>query len=78
MNPNVYIPFTQKKEACGALIQHWITTIWFVPSDFDETIKISEPKPIYVPFYFFKVHIESHYKAEISGLPGDILSCYNK
>jgi len=56
---------TQQKELCKVLINHWISSIWFPPSDLNETVQIIDSRPSYVPFYCFTVRTETSYNAEI-------------
>jgi len=68
ITPNFYVPFTQTQELCKTLITHWLSTIWFPPSDLNENLKIQSSHPIYVPFYSFTVTTECVFHAEI-GIP---------
>eukprot|EP01117_Protostelium_nocturnum_P015026 TRINITY_DN5785_c0_g1_i1.p1 TRINITY_DN5785_c0_g1~~TRINITY_DN5785_c0_g1_i1.p1 ORF type:complete len:348 (+),score=47.08 TRINITY_DN5785_c0_g1_i1:82-1125(+) len=68
--PDYYIPFTQRKESCKPLISHWLTNIWFPPSDLNEKKEIVDPHPHYVPFYVFSVKTQTHWRAEVGTTNG--------
>jgi len=63
--PKCYIPFTQKKEICKTLVKKWLSENWFLPSDLNENILINDPRPVYVPFYYFSVKSTTDYSVEI-------------
>lgn len=65
VTPSFYIPFTQTKELCKPILQHWLSSIWFPPSDLEEKKKLRDFLPMYIPFYCFTVYTETTYTAEI-------------
>ena len=62
---DLYIPFTQKKELCKTLLTQWMTSIWFPPSDLNESLEIMDARPCYVPFYCFSVTTHTVFQAEL-------------
>jgi len=64
IKPNFYVPFTQSKELCPTLVNHWLSSIWFPPSDLNESKILQEFRPVYIPFYSFHVQTETTYDVE--------------
>jgi len=74
--PYYYLPFGQSVDLCNRKVKHWLEQTWFLPSDWQVSLKIHPPKPQYIPFFVFDIATSTNYAASVlleskdAGSPG--------
>jgi len=66
VNPQYYVPLTQTPQLCKVRVENWLSKKWFAPSDMKEKLVFLDFDPKFVPFYIFKIYVETQYEATVA------------
>eukprot|EP01112_Ceratiomyxa_fruticulosa_P006817 TRINITY_DN1770_c0_g1_i1.p1 TRINITY_DN1770_c0_g1~~TRINITY_DN1770_c0_g1_i1.p1 ORF type:complete len:445 (+),score=67.46 TRINITY_DN1770_c0_g1_i1:1230-2564(+) len=64
------LPFLIKPTDVPALLSTYLKSLWFLPSDFHESIVIGQPTAVFLPYWVFTIHTTARYKATIPAKDG--------
>ncbi len=64
LRPESLLPFGIDKKKANEAFTKWLGGLWFRPSNLKAMAKVQEVAGVYVPFWTFDAHVESHWTAE--------------
>jgi len=75
VTPDSYLPLTQTAQLSKVRVENWLSKKWFVASDIKEKLQFLDFDPKFVPFYIFKISVETQYEATIPHIsPDEVIS----
>eukprot|EP00026_Physarum_polycephalum_P005019 Phypoly_transcript_05045.p1 GENE.Phypoly_transcript_05045~~Phypoly_transcript_05045.p1 ORF type:complete len:496 (+),score=63.42 Phypoly_transcript_05045:153-1640(+) len=63
---DIIVDFVVRRDKCLENLRHWMSNLWFAPTDFRSTYHIRQVKPLLVPFWLFELETQSSYTASIA------------
>lgn len=62
--PESLVPFKVGRDQAVAAFKRWLSGLWFRPSNLRAKASIAELHGVYVPYWTFDAHVESHWTAD--------------
>ena len=56
---DIIVDFVVRRDKCLENLRHWVSNLWFAPSDFRSSYHIRQVKPLLVPFWLFELETQS-------------------
>jgi hypothetical protein len=56
---DIIVDFVVRRDKCLENLRHWMSNLWFAPTDFRSTYHIRQVKPLLVPFWLFELETQS-------------------
>lgn len=67
--PEYVVPFSLDRIAAETHLRNWLGSSFWHPSDLRSAAQLTELRAVYVPFWIFDTHVQTHWTADTSRTP---------
>lgn len=64
IRPESVVPFSVDQSSATQKFRHWISKLWFRPSDLKKLATLTDIAGVYIPYWTFDTHVDSSWSAD--------------
>lgn len=65
LRPRYIIPFSIQPEQCAQIAHQWLGSSWMTPTELQQTARLGEFRPVYIPYWTFDSTCRARWQAEV-------------
>lgn len=65
LRPRFLIPFSVQPEGCSKIAREWLGSSWMTPAELQQTARLGEFRPVYIPYWTFDSTCRAQWQAEV-------------